>query len=97
MVKNHYLRAKTNLKVLFRRFRGLITQNCTLSTRFCTLITRFLRSSEPKYGFEAESFKQLRGTIIHYRFDIDTVLGCTPLELEKDISYTQATGKEDAA
>jgi hypothetical protein len=22
---------------------------------------------------------------------------CTPLELEKDISYSQATGKEDAA
>jgi hypothetical protein len=73
MVKNHYLRAKTNLKVLFRRFRGLITQIYTLITQICTLITRFLRSSERKSGFEPESFRLLRGTIIPISLDIDTV------------------------
>ena len=57
---------KTKFSTLSSRLRTLITQ-------IGILITRFLRSSERKPRFEPESFKQLRGTIIHYRFDIDTV------------------------
>ena len=45
----------------------------TLITQTCSLITRFLRSSERKSGFEPESFRLLRGTIIPISLDIDTV------------------------
>jgi hypothetical protein len=57
---------KTKLSTLSSRFR-------TLSSQICSLITRFLRSSEPKCTSEPESFKQLRGTKIACRFNIDTV------------------------
>jgi len=80
MVKNHFRQIENSFRTLITRCCTLITRFRTLSSRFrtlitqiCTLITRFLRSSEPKCGFEPESFRLLRGTIIHYRFDIDTV------------------------
>jgi predicted DNA-binding ribbon-helix-helix protein len=48
MVKDHFLRAKTNLRGLFRKFRGLFT--------------RFLTPFERKNIFEAKSSAALRGT-----------------------------------
>jgi len=73
MVKNHFRQIENSFRSLFTRFRTLFTRFCTLITQICTLITRFSRSSERKSGFEPESFRLLRGTIIPISLDIDTV------------------------
>jgi hypothetical protein len=66
MVKNHYLRAKTNLKVLFRRFRGLITQIRTLNTHFLPL-------SKRKERFEAKYPEALRGSRVHCNLRLELI------------------------
>ena len=66
MVKDKFFSIRNSFESLSTQARALITQNCTL-------ITRFLRSPERKSGFEPESFRLLRGTIIPISLDIDTV------------------------
>jgi hypothetical protein len=72
-VKNQNPQLIYTISMLRIKIRSLLTRFSTLVTQICTLITRFLRSSERKSGFEPESFRLLRGTIIPISLDIDTV------------------------